>query len=223
MGKKKRQTQGKEGDRYSADVSGSGAIAQSGGVAAGAGGTAVGTVHGDLVVVSSLQELDQVDKATRRQLRQQYEAQVQRAPQSAGYQLALGLYYLDAGMYPQAVRALSAAHDRAPMAADILYYLSLARIAGRRLRTLPRSDVTEIETLLGGAIQNDPSRAHYYYLWALLKYDYYLGNGFRLRPPDIEDLLEEAELADYEPGEIRQMLRHAPAPRNPVTDFITSG
>jgi hypothetical protein len=183
-------------------------------------GLSVGQLTGAVVVVSSLSELETVDKATRRRLRSAYEAQIRSSPEQAGYHLALGLYYLDQGMYAEAVASLSTAHQRAPQDANVLYYLALAHMAGKRPRTLAWSDVKTIESYLGAARRNGPDQAHCLVLWAVLKYDYYLGNGLRVTPPAIEELLAEAEMATWDPTELEHLFRHVPVPPSPLTDYI---
>lgn len=183
-------------------------------------GKVVGVSIDQMIVVSSLSDLDTIDKATRRQLKDAYHAQIQRSPEQASYHLALGLHYLDLGMYADAITSLSTAHQRAPQDANALYYLALAHIGGKRPRILAWSDVRTIETYLSAAVRIGPQQAHYLYLWALLKYDYYLGNGLRVTPPPIEELLADAELATIEPAEVEHLLRHVPVPQSPLTEAI---
>ena len=214
------------GHRLAAEAGGSGSyirVDQHVGRIEGSGqvvGVSVDRLGGDLILVSSLSELDTVDKATRRQLKDAYKAQIQRSPEQASYHLALGLHYLDLGMYADAIDSLSTAHQRAPQDANVLYYLALSQIGGKRPRILAWSDVRTIETYLSAAVRIDPQQAHGLYLWALLKYDYYLGNGMRVTPPPIEDLLADAELATIEWAEVEHLLRHVPVPQSPLTEAI---
>ena len=82
------------------------------------------------------------------------------------------------------------------------------------------SRVKTIEGYLDAALKIDPGEAHFYYLLALLKYDYYLTNGLRISPPTIDDLLVRAESATCRPAELEQMLRHAPVPPSRMTEAI---
>jgi tetratricopeptide (TPR) repeat protein len=204
----------------SAEVSGSGAVAQSGGVAAGAGGIAVG---GDVVIVEGLSDLDALPAKLRNQLQRALRQQLQRTPESAEHLLALGLTYLDAGLYAECVDALQRALAVEPQNARILYYLALAGLHGRRPHSLRLFEVQAAERYLSASIHLDGGRAESLYLWALIKYDFYLGGGMLVSPPDIEDLLAMASRAAYDAVEIAKMLEHVPVPQSPVTDAMLTG
>jgi tetratricopeptide (TPR) repeat protein len=171
-------------------------------------------------VVSTLSDLDAIDDATRQKLKDLYKAQSQSARATTRFHLALGLTQLDLGQYSEAIASLSKAHERAPLDADTLYYLALAHIRGRELRTLTWSEIGIIERLLDAAIRLDASRAHYLYLLALVKYEYYLRNGLTASSPQIEDLLSNADQAEYSRSEIAHLFRHAPVAESPLTQAI---
>ncbi len=99
------------GESASAEVRGSGEVAQSGSVAAGAGGVAVG---GNLFLISALSDLEDLAPQIRNQLQQALQQQIQQTPENAAQHLALGLHYLDISLYKQAIDALKTAHDIEP-------------------------------------------------------------------------------------------------------------
>lgn len=172
--------------------------------------------------VTMLRDLDPVDSATKQQLRSLYESRARNSPHKASYHLTLGLYYVDCGMYSFAVSSLLAAHQIAPMDSNILYYLALATLAGQPPRSLTMGEVQTVETYLNVAIKGSGNHAHYFYLWALVKYDYYTANGLRVPPPSIDDLLAQAGRAAFDASEARHLLAHVPVYDNPVVQRIRS-
>lgn len=170
--------------------------------------------------VTMLRDLDPVDSATKQQLRDLYESRARNSPHKASYHLTLGLYYVDCGMYSFAVSSLLAAHQIAPMDSNILYYLALATLAGRPPRSLTMGEVHTVETYLNTAIKGSGNYAHYFYLWALVKYDYYTANGLHVPPPSIDDLLAQAGRAAFDASEARHLLAHVPVHDNPVVHRI---
>ncbi len=91
---------------------------------------------------------------------------------------------------------------------------------GTRPKALKLSTVKLIEDFLATAVRLDNSQAHFYYLWALLKYDYYVLNGLRASPPSIDGLLDAAEKGVWSDSEIEQILRHIPVPDSPIKDLL---
>jgi tetratricopeptide (TPR) repeat protein len=181
------------------------------GTVGGAGGVTIGGQghHIEGGIHLTLAELDGVDETTKRQLRIRFEAQVRDYPEQAQYHFALGLSYLDQGLYDLAISSLRRALGKTTNEADLLYYLSLARLSGKRPRAQNLATIREIESHLGAAIQQSRSKAHYKILLAAIKHDYYAGNGLRVPNPSVETLLQEAMQSSVDTQELRQMLRHA--------------
>ena len=161
--------------------------------------------------IHSLAELDGVDSKTRREILKRYEEQVKEQPENAKYHLAVGLLYLDMKLYDQAIAALEKALERAPGDGDVLYYLALASVRGRRLRALRLSEVRRIESLLDASSRDKTDKATPLLLMAFLKSDFYRTNGIRLIPPTAEDLLGAALKKEVCSAEIRKMFQHAPS------------
>jgi hypothetical protein len=143
------------------------------------------------------------------------------SPEKAKYYLDLGLDYIDKDLYTMAIDSLFKAQKQAPQEANVLYYISLALIRGRRIRTLTLSEVKIIEEYLNAACRIE-KKAHYLYLSALIKQDFYLGNGLRPTSPSIDELLEDADQATLVPTEISRMLQHIQVPENQIIDLIKS-
>lgn len=83
-----------------------------------------------------------------------------------------------------------------------------------------RASVRTRPWVLKAAIQGSGNHAHYFYLWALVKYDYYTANGLRVPPPSIDDLLAQAGRAAFDTSEARHLLAHVPAYDNPIVQRI---
>ena len=66
----------------------------------------------------------------------------------------------------------------------------------------------------------DSSKAHYWYLRALLEYDFFLDNGFSENVEEIEDLLETGDRCRYVRSFVAELLEHVPAPGNEVYDYL---
>ena len=92
---------------------------------------------------------------------------------------------------------------------DAYYYYGLSLIRGRRPKLLSLSEVKRIEDYLKTAVQLDARPAKYYYLAAILKYDYYLSNGL-LCNPSPDELFLMAEDKDQDAWEIERLLHSVP-------------
>jgi tetratricopeptide (TPR) repeat protein len=173
-----------------------------------------GSVTGSTIIggINVHSELDKVDNRTKNNLINAHAQHVINSPENAKYYLALGLDYMDKGMYKFAIDSLLKAHERAPLDTTVLFYLSLANIGGEKPRTLTLSKVREIESYLNDAIKLDRSKAHLLYLLALVKYDFYFGKGYDINPPYPDDIMEAAEQATYTHSEINQIIKHVQVP-----------
>jgi tetratricopeptide (TPR) repeat protein len=122
--------------------------------------------------------------------------------------LQRGIQLIQVRAYEQAINVLAEAVKKDPLLADAHYYLALASLEGKRPKVLTLSKVEEIERYLRSAYEVDNSKAHYLYLWALVKYDFYVANGFLVRPPTVKDLLLAAQQCSYKTASILEMLEH---------------
>jgi tetratricopeptide (TPR) repeat protein len=170
--------------------------------------------------ITRLSQLDRIDEATQQKLISLYENQVRASSGQANYHFALGLFYLDRRLYARAVKALENAHDCDPLSAHTLYYLALAYLAGREPGSLRLVTIRQIEECLRAVIDIDGTQAHYYYLWALIKYEYYVVNGLDDAPPTVTKLMNGARAIPLDEGEVRHMLEHVQVSGNPVLDVM---
>lgn len=206
-----------------ADLSGSGTQKQTFSTVGGDGSLNLGGYFGHIeggIHFSTLGELDSVDETTKKDLLKRYERQVRDFPGTAQYQFALGLSYLDQSLYDQAATYLERTLGKTTREADLLYYLSLARLAGRRPRALKLASIQELERLLMAAIRLNDRVAHYRLLLAAIKFDYYALNGLRVPPPAVENLLHDAARRDVDRREIGVMLRHVSLPSSALLSTI---
>ena len=134
--------------------------------------------------------------------------------------LALGLCYLDLGLHDLAIKQIDKAIEEMPQQADVYYYSAISLFKGRKPRILSLSEVKKIESLLEAACQLDDGEAKYYYLRALVKYEYYLKNGMRVVGPGWEELLAEARARAPTGAELVKLIERVPVEASPVTAAI---
>jgi hypothetical protein len=115
--------------------------------------------------------------------------------------------HLHAGHHELASEHFKRAVELLPDNPDAHYYYGLSLIGGRRPRTLSLKEVRRIEGCLQAATQLDDKSAKYYYLAAILKYDYYLANGLVCAPPSPEELISMARRQTHDPWEVERLLR----------------
>jgi hypothetical protein len=99
---------------------------------------------------------------------------------------------LAAGQHESAVKVLTSTIENSPRDADNHFYLALALLRGRRPKTLTRPEVLEIENHLRKSCELNPEAAHPFLVWAAIKWDYFVVNGFS-PPEEAWALIEEAE------------------------------
>lgn len=137
--------------------------------------------------------------------------------------LKRGIQLIEVRAYEQAIATLTEAVGNDPLLAGAYYYLALASLKGRRPRVLTLSQVEDIERKLHSAYELDSSKAHYLYLWALVKFDFYVTNGFLVRPPGIEELLSAAQQRLYDHAAVLEMLEHTPGADSRLVRIILGG
>ena len=161
-------------------------------------------------LVISLSYLDKFDKAGINRYISSYKQMLKDSPDDGELNCAMGICYLDLGLHDLAIRYFAEAIAQIPDSGDAYYYYALALLKGKKPRVANLSDIRRIEDYLSAATQLDDSKSKYYYLWALVKYDYYVRNGLRIRPPTFEELMSEADARPYESIEIEKMLQRVP-------------
>ena len=137
----------------------------------------------------------------------QFKSMVTLSPDDGEAHYSLGLCYLQLRLYELAIKNFKRAIQLMPEFSDVYYYYALSLIRGRRPKTMSRNEVKKIEEYLATAIQLDDQQAKYYYLVAILKYDYYLANGLSVKSPPINDLLQIAQEKEQDSWEVERLLQ----------------
>lgn len=165
---------------------------------------------GSEFIVTSLAYLDKFDKTGINKYINHYKQMLKNNPDDGEINCAMGICYLDLKLYDLAIKYFAKAMEQIPDYADVYYYYALALFKGRRPKVLTLSEIRKIEDYLNAAIQIDNTKSKYYYLWALIKYDFYIKNGLKVNPPTFEELITQAKSKIYEETEIRKMLERVP-------------
>lgn len=161
-------------------------------------------------IITSLAHLDKFDKAGINKYINNYKQLLKNDPNNGEYNCAMGICYLDLKLYDLAIKYFAIAIEQIPDNGDAYYYYALALLKGRRPKVLTLKEVQLIESYLGAAMQIDSNKSRYYYLWALIKYDFYIANGLRVNPPTFEELISEGNSKPFEKEEIGKMLQRVP-------------
>jgi hypothetical protein len=130
--------------------------------------------------------------------------------------LQRGVRQLEARSYRMAAETLTKAVDADPSLRGGYYYLSLARLHGRRPKQLTRDEVDEIDGLLSMAIGMNGRDALFLWFRALLRDDYYHGNRLICPPPSVEQVIRDALAGYTDRGELGGLLQRVPATTSPV-------
>jgi len=137
-----------------------------------------------------------------------------------------------AGVLEKAIRLMQTGHydeallllDKTLLAdeeiADAYYYRALAMLKGRRPKSALKPSADKIIRDLSTAISLDSQQAHYYYLLALVRYDFFVMNGFSVKQDEIESLLTEAEAYPVDTPKCEELLRYTNFPDSPIVDIL---
>ena len=104
-----------------------------------------------------------------------------------------GIQLLEAKSYQQAINRFEAVIKTDCSISDAYYHLALALLKGRRPKILKRIEVEEIEQLLNAATTMGDSDGTVQWFRALVRDDYYNGNGItNYPPPFVRDIVTTA-------------------------------
>ena len=143
-----------------------------------------------------------------------YKEKVKELPSDGESVFALGLFYLRLKLYDFAIRNIEKTIELMPEESDVYYFCALSLMKGRKPKIIPLTEIKKIEEYLNTAIQLNDTNASYYYLWALIKYDFYLKNGLRSQSPTLDYLLDELKTKNLSIDELEKIKGMVP-----VTDF----
>lgn len=118
--------------------------------------------------------------------------------------------YLSNNDFKKARETLNKLILKTPNDADPYFYLALSLIAGRRPKILGYKEAEEIVRNVDIAISKDKARAHFYYLKAIILYDFYCLNGFAVEIDEINEVLAITADLDKDNLMIKEMMRFTP-------------
>ncbi len=163
-------------------------------------------------LVLSLTSLDKFDKTGINKYISQYKELLKKSPDDGELHCAMGICYLDLYMYDLACKYFSKAIEYIPDYPDVYYYFALSLLKGKKPGILTLSEIKKVEEYLNTAIQLE-DKAKYYYLLVLIKYEFYVKNGLKVNPPNVEELINrinKVEKNDLDKAEIEKMLKRVP-------------
>jgi tetratricopeptide (TPR) repeat protein len=158
-------------------------------------------------IIVSVEHPLNVEEKQAKKIANYFKAQVRENPTDGEALFALGMFYLNLKLYDLATKNFESAITQLPDEADVYYYYALSLIQGKRPKSLGLQLVRKIEEYLNTAIQLD-DKAKYYYLAAIINYDFYAANGMKIPQPDYNSLISEAKTAENEPEEIAVLLKN---------------
>ncbi|MEM2144420.1 MAG: tetratricopeptide repeat protein [Candidatus Jordarchaeaceae archaeon] len=171
-------------------------------------------------LVSSLIYLKKFDQTGINKYINHYKQLLKDEPNNGEINCAMGICYLELGLYDLAIKYFSVAVEQIPNYADAYYYYALALLKGKRPKVLTLTEIKKIEDYLKAAIQIDDTKSKYYFLWALIKHDFYIKNGLRVNPPTFEELITQGNCKQYEKDEIDKMLQLVPTNDSELVSLI---
>jgi len=123
-----------------------------------------------------------------------------------------GIQLLKNQAYREAIDVLSDATKTDPSLSDAYYYLAIALLSGKKPKKTDGWTITSIEEKLNSAVYGDATSSKSYVLWAIVKYGYYVMNGFIENPPTSAQLFSQGESIQAEHA--REILYYLNDPQN---------
>jgi tetratricopeptide (TPR) repeat protein len=154
----------------------------------------------------SFDKLNTVSRNELNGLMKSYQEMLNRDPEDGESCFRLAMCYLHVRIFEKASEYFQRAAQLLLNDSDAYYYFGLSLLSGRRPKTLSLKEVRFIEENLNIAMDLDDNQGKYYYLAAILKYDYYLENGLRIDSPSPDDLFIIAKQKKHDQGEIERLL-----------------
>jgi hypothetical protein len=126
------------------------------------------------------------------------------------------------GRYEEAKKLIEKVLMEDDSLSDVFYYQALIQLGGRQPRLLTKSQADKIIRSLETAADQGPGEAHYYYLSAWVKYDFYTANGFLVPGHPIPALLHSATRCRIDRPKCEEMIRHSGAAGSILVDWINA-
>jgi hypothetical protein len=127
--------------------------------------------------------------------------------------LNTSLLHLNLKNYEIAKKLLELEIENNPINADAYFYCAICFINGKRIKSLAFSDVKKITQYINSAIQIKDD-AKYYFLSAIINYDFFEGNGMILPEPNYNILLEKSAELKLEDDDLEFLQNNIVIPEN---------
>ncbi|MBL0386893.1 zinc ribbon domain-containing protein [Tumebacillus sp. ITR2] len=157
--------------------------------------------------VQTLSYLDHFDQSSVKKYLQHYKSIHTTFPDVPELNMSIGLCHLNLGLYDMARNHFLKVIEVEPDRSEAYYYVSLSIIKKRKPKNLNLREAKQIERFLEIAIRITPT-AKFYYLWAILKYEYYYKNGLRVTSPHYDELFAEGHACKKDHSELKSLLDH---------------
>lgn len=128
-----------------------------------------------------------------------------------------GIKLLEANAYQEAINAFRATIETGHASSDAYYYLAIALLKGKRPKLLNRSEVEKIDQLLNAATAMGDSDGTVLWFRALVRDDYFNGNGItNYPPPSVNDIITTALSCNMNINRLIALLQKLPMFDNPL-------
>lgn len=123
------------------------------------------------------------------------------------------LLHLNLKNYEIAKKLLELEVESNPINADAYFYCAICFINGKRIKSLAFSDIKKITQYINSAIQIKDD-AKYYFLSAIINYDFFEGNGMLLPEPNYYIMLEKCTELKLDDEDLEFLENHVIIPQN---------
>jgi hypothetical protein len=148
---------------------------------------------------------------------------IHRSSPELGTLISQGLKLIKARSWEMAIEVFESAKSLGPTEPDCYYYMALALLKGRRPKVLDYSEAIAISDWLQAACALNEKKAHFFYLWALVKSDFFLSNELNAGEPTVEQLMNKATALPADKNAMGEMVAFlASIEGNPVYDAIVN-
>jgi tetratricopeptide (TPR) repeat protein len=168
------------------------------------------------ILVTSVAYLEKFDKPAIQKYIAQYAQALKVNPQDGDALLAVGICYMQLGLFDLADKFLQRLIDSEPASAPGYYYRAICIFRGKRPRCASLGIVREAERLVGTALELDPLNGRNDWLLAAIRHDYYIVNGMSVPSPEPDELVANASQKHIDQLELEQVRRLLKMEDNPL-------
>jgi tetratricopeptide (TPR) repeat protein len=159
------------------------------------------------ILVTSVAYLEKFEKPAIQKYIAQYTQALKSNPQDADALLAVGVCYLQLGLFDLADKFFHRLVECEPATAPGYYYLAICLFRGKRPRCAALGTVREAERLAATALELDPLNGRNDWLLAVIRHDYYFVNGMSVPAPEPDELIDNANQKHVDQLEVEQVRR----------------